>query len=263
MSSSKRWSGLFGVARAGVLAFIVLTVVSVAFYPGGTYRDRTTAGYSFFRNFLSDLGMPQAWDGRPNPIGAALFVSAEVLLAIALVAFFVGFVRLSASPRARGWSRAAAAAAVVACLAIVVAGLTPANRFQTIHVEAALLVFRASFVATAFLAVAIARHGGFSRAAVTAGILLPVALAGYIGVLEFGPSARRSDQGLVVQATSQKVILLILLPGIAYLSVQGARATSSRAFTDPVGPGGPVGPSPCPTPRSLRVRPHAAEEGRR
>lgn len=235
MSGWKQWPDLFGVARAGVLAFIVLTVVSVAFYPGGTYRDRTTTGYSFFRNFLSDLGMPQAWDSRPNPIGAALFVSAEILLAIAVAAFFVGFVRLSsASTRARGWSRAAAAAAVVACLAILVAGLTPANRFQTIHVEAALLVFRASFVATAFLAVAIARHGRFSRAAVTAGILLPVALAGYIGVLELGPSARRSDQGLAVQATSQKVILLILLPGVSYLSVQGARTTGSRISTDSV-----------------------------
>ena len=224
MADRRRWSGLFGLVRAGVLAFVLLTVLSVFFYPGGTYRDHTTAGYSFSRNFLSDLGMPQSWDGRANPVGAALFVSAEVLLAIALVAFFVGFVRLSSgSPRARGWSRASAAAAVVACAAIVVASATPANRFQTIHVEAALLVFRASFVATALLAVAIARDGRFAPAAVFVAILLPVALAAYIGVLELGPSARRSDAGLAFQATSQKVILMILLPGIGYLCGQGAR----------------------------------------
>jgi hypothetical membrane protein len=227
MSSGKLWSGLFRLARAGVLAFVMLTVLSVLFYPGGTYRDHSAAGYSFFRNFLSDLGMPQSWDGRANPVGAVLFVSAEVLLAIALVAFFVGFVRLSsASHRARGWSRAAAGAAVVACAALVVASVTPANRFQTIHVEAALLVFRASFVATGLLAVAIARDGRFAPATVSVAILLPVALAAYIGVLELGPSARRSDHGLAFQATSQKVILLILLPGIAYLSTHGARAVS-------------------------------------
>jgi hypothetical membrane protein len=224
MSDRRIWPGLFGLAGAGVLAFVVLTVMSVFLYPGGTYRDHTTAGYSFFRNFLSDLGMPQSWDGRSNPLGAALFVSAEVLLAIALVAFFVGFVRLlSTSPRARGFSRAAAGAALVACLALVVASVTPANRFQTIHVEAALLVFRASFVATGLLALAIARDGRFAPATVLIALLLPVALAVYIGVLELGPSARRSDVGLAFQATSQKVILMILLPGIAYLSTHGAR----------------------------------------
>jgi hypothetical membrane protein len=228
MSARQWWSDPFRLAQAGVLAFVILTFASVAQYPGGTYRDPATGGYSFFRNFLSDLGMPQSWDGRPNPIGAALFVSAEVLLAIGLIAFFVGFVRLcSASQRARAWSRWAARAAVVACVAIVIAGLTPANRFQTIHIEAALLVFRASLVATALLAVAIARDGRFSSRAVSAGILLPIALAGYIGVLELGPSARRSDHGLAFQATSQKLILLILLPGIAYLSAQGARRTAS------------------------------------
>jgi hypothetical membrane protein len=235
MSGWNRWCDLFRVAQAGVLAFVVLTIASTSLYPGGTYRDRTTAGYSFSRNFLSDLGMPQSWDGHPNAAGAALFVSGELLLAIGLVAFFVGFVRLlSASQQSRGWSRAAAGAAVVVCLAIVVAGLTPANRFQTIHVEAAMLVFRASLVATALLAVAIARDGRFSRSAVIVALLLPLALAGYVGVLELGPSARRSDGGLAVQATSQKVILMILLPGITYLSGRGVRRTSWSAEPESV-----------------------------
>ena len=215
---------LLWLARFGVYGFVALTASSAALYPGGTYRDRTTVGYSFTRNFLSDLGMPSAWDGRPNVVGAALFVSAELILACALVAFFVAFVRLSsASVRARAWSRAAVVFSLVTVAAIIVASATPANLFQTVHVEAALLVFRASLVATVCLAVAIARHGRFRTVAVVAAVMLPVALTIYVGVLECGPSARRSDAGLLVQATAQKAIMAVLLPGIAFLSVAATR----------------------------------------
>ena len=101
---------------------------SVPFYPGGTYRDRSAAGYRFFSNFLSDLGMPYSWSGAANPWGAFLFVSGEVLLAVGFVALFVGFARLSsATPRARAWSRAAAGAGVIVALALISAGATPAN----------------------------------------------------------------------------------------------------------------------------------------
>jgi hypothetical protein len=224
MASVSTTLRLLWLARFGVCGFVLLTIASVGFYPGGTYRDRATVGYSFTRNFLSDLGMPRSWDGQANLAGAALFVSAEVLLACALVAFFVAFVRLSSeSPRGRAWSRAAAFASIVVFAAIVVASVTPANRFQMIHVEAALLVFRASLGATACLAVAIARDGRFRTAAVVAAVLLPVALTIYVGVLEFGPSARRSDAGLMVQATAQKAVVTVLLPGIAFLSAEATR----------------------------------------
>jgi hypothetical protein len=36
--------------------FVVLTVVAMFVYPGGTYTDGTTVGYNFFRNFFSELG---------------------------------------------------------------------------------------------------------------------------------------------------------------------------------------------------------------
>ena len=42
--------------RLALGVFIVLNIITILSYPGGTYIDHTTVGYSFTRNFLSDLG---------------------------------------------------------------------------------------------------------------------------------------------------------------------------------------------------------------
>lgn len=233
---------LFAAARWGVLSFFMLSALSMPFYPGGTYRDRSSAGYRFFSNFLSDLGMPQAWSGASNPWGSVLFVAGEVLLAIGFVAFFVGFVRLSSSSqRSRAWSHAAACAGVIVALALVTAGATPANRFQWLHVEAAKLAFRAACAATAFLSIAIMRDGRFSTLTGAVSLLIPSLLAVYLGILEWGPRVRASDYGLVFQATAQKLIVLSALPGLFFLARQAscvadAHASSTRARIGAVAP---------------------------
>jgi hypothetical protein len=125
--------------------------------------------------------------GHANPWGALLFVSGEVLLAIGVVAFFVGVVRLSSSVRAaRIWGRLAALAGITVALALVAAGFTPANRFLSFHVEAALIAFRGAAVAAAFLAVAIAQDRRFPRLTIAVAVVIAVVLAGYAGVIQWG-----------------------------------------------------------------------------
>ena len=85
-----------GVWSIGVAAG--LAVVSMGAYPGGTTHDHSTPGYSFFHNFLSDLGMTVAYDGRSNRLGAALFVASRgraVGLGVAVIAFIRSMRRLS------------------------------------------------------------------------------------------------------------------------------------------------------------------------
>ena len=36
--------------------FVIINIISIFCYPGGTYLDNNTLGYSFSQNFLSDLG---------------------------------------------------------------------------------------------------------------------------------------------------------------------------------------------------------------
>lgn len=216
----------FACARYAIAGFVVLTLASMSLYPGGTYRDRDSVGYLFFSNFLSDLGMPRSWGGHANPWGALLFVSGEVLLAIGVVAFFVGVVRLSSSVRsARIWGRLAALAGITVALALVAAGFTPANRFLSLHVEAALIAFRGAAVAAAFLAVATAQDRRFPRLTMAVAVVIAVVLAGYAAVIQWGPRIN-NGYGLRFQATAQKIMFVVSTAGIAYLSLVAERLSN-------------------------------------
>ena len=41
----------------GIFLFVVLNFISMLIYPGGTIIEPDTKGYSFFYNFLSNLGV--------------------------------------------------------------------------------------------------------------------------------------------------------------------------------------------------------------
>ena len=225
----RTWSaGLFAYARISVLAFVFLTFGSMTLYPGGTYVNRQSRGYDVLRNFLSDLGMPLSWGNQANPVGAFLFVSGEVCLATGLLAFFVAFVRLSATaPRARNWGRAAAVVGIVVALALIAAGLTPANRLLTLHVQAALIAFRGAFVATALLAAAIVVDRRFSATARVSAIAMAIVLGGYAAAIQWGPRVV-NDVGLVFQATAQKIAFGCSMAGLFYLSRTGANVAALR-----------------------------------
>ena len=61
--------------------FVVLTLVAMLVYPGGSHDDPAHAGYSFAHNFFSDLGLRQAHNGQPNPLAGTLFFIALLLTA--------------------------------------------------------------------------------------------------------------------------------------------------------------------------------------
>ena len=53
--------------------FIILNIAAMLFYPGSTYRDNLTTGYSFTENFLSDLGRTHTFSDDNNFFSAQLF----------------------------------------------------------------------------------------------------------------------------------------------------------------------------------------------
>jgi len=48
----------------------------MVFYRGGTITDPASAGYSFFTNFFSDLGMTVGHAGQPKTVSMVLFMVA-------------------------------------------------------------------------------------------------------------------------------------------------------------------------------------------
>src|SRR6187549_855015 len=107
----------FARARWATMLAVVLTLVAIVSYPGGTKFDPSRDGYAWSQNFLSDLGMTVAYDGRANVVGAVCFVMALSTLVVGVGGALVGFLRRYAvTVNARRFARAAGALGFAACV---------------------------------------------------------------------------------------------------------------------------------------------------
>ena len=216
LSQHARWT--VGVACA--LAFGAMTR-----YPGGTVLDRTSAGYSLSRNFLSDLGMTVAYDGQFNRLGAGLFVLSLLVLVVGLGSVVITISRrLSGDHAARRWARFAVVLGVLACLAFVGVAVTPENRVMAVHVTFTQWAWRIIPLVAALLAVASFQTRGLRRAAVVWAVLA-ILMASYAALLSWGPSVATAD-GLVFQVVAQKIASVVVIAALLLVA---------REFDRPVG----------------------------
>ena len=64
---------LITLPRHVLWLFLFLNITSMLLYPGSTFRDHLTLGYSFTENFLSDLGRTLTFSGEINFLSSQLF----------------------------------------------------------------------------------------------------------------------------------------------------------------------------------------------
>lgn len=226
--------GVFRRARWAAGIATVLAIVAMFRYPGGTAVDHSTRGYSFFENFLSDLGMTVAHNGEANRLGASLFTVALLLLVVGLGGSLIGFVRLhAATPGGRPFARLAALVGVVVCICFAGVAFTPENSLFSAHIFFTRAAWRLFLLVPLLLFVASLRSDELPRGVRSAWLFLTVMLAGYVWVLDFGPRIR-APGGLVTQVTAQKIIAITATLTFVYLGLLAERrlvATMGAART--------------------------------
>lgn len=217
--------------RIALMVAVALTGTSMMLYPGGTFLDESTHGYSFTHNFLSDLGGSVAFNYQGNMVGAVLFGSAMLLGVFALGACIVASVRvLSAIAPARPFARLAAAAAVLVCGGYLVVAVTPQDRAMGLHQAFSLTAVHAFPVLTMLLAAATMRDDRLRRRATVGWVVLSLVLAGFLAVGHFGPGVE-SEHGLTVQVLAQK---LMASAAILVLWLESHEIALVRSQTDAV-----------------------------
>ena len=178
-------------------------------YPGGTQLDAHTVGYTLDQNFLSDLGMTVAYDGRGNALGSALFV---LSMGAMVIGFGSGLWPVIRSYAARAGSRRAAQAAFVAALVVCAAfagvALTPEDRVMEWHVRFTRLAFQLAPLVPLFMTVAAARADSAARRLVATWLLLAVVMIAYALLITFGPSTGTTD-GLRTMVLAQKAVTIV------------------------------------------------------
>ncbi len=207
--------------------FVILTVLGMLLYPGGTVTAPDSPGYDFFRNFFSDLGMLHAHNGAPNAASAALFIVALGVSGLALVLYFLTAPPLFRADRRAYWlAWIGSVAGVLTGLGFVGVALAPADTAMALHVQSVLLAFRAfPLVAICFAAAILLTPGYPDRYAVAFGVFALLLIA-YLWLLTTGPAAG-TPTGLILQAAGQKIIVYATIVCMAYQASGALRASAT------------------------------------
>ena len=214
---------IFTLGRRAAAVSGVLAVAAIFIYPGGTFRDHSTQGYSLSHNFLSDLGMTVAHDGKVNTVGAILFVASLCTLVFGLGGALVGLIRLYSTPTARRLARASGVVALLVCSAFIGVAVTPEDRMLSLHILLTRVAFRAFPLVGLLMTLASYNEPRLPRRVAVAWAALTVILVAYVGILDFGPRVS-APGGLVTQVVAQKIVTLSAVLIIVYQSYEADRA---------------------------------------
>lgn len=215
---------VFNYITAAVVLFVVFTIVAMFFYPGGTLSDPTTQGYSFFRNFFSDLGALHTTSGAPNYVSAVLFVAALSMAGLSLMFFGPAFLKFFNRPGAgRIPARCGLVFGIITGLCFIGVAFTPVDVFFNAHFQFSQWGFRFFLVAALFWAIAIFYNREYPRLYGWIFVVFDLLLLGFVLLRIFGPSSMEAVLGNAVMATGQKITVYAALI-TTLIQARGARA---------------------------------------
>ena len=121
--------------------------MAIKLYPGGTWEDRSTSGYSFWSNYLCDALQQPALNGFHNP-GADFGLAAYGFLLLTLVFWWTILAKLTDSSSRRR-AKVIRASAALSCLGLVGTIVFPAEaRLLGAHFTAVVFAVFAGLAAT-------------------------------------------------------------------------------------------------------------------
>jgi hypothetical protein len=201
----RKWPFKFAIFAC--VQFLVLTVIAMLTYPGGSIMDAPTSRYSFFSNFFSELGMTVTRSGEPNTVSMILFVTALTLAGAGMIVFFAAMPQFFRKKRVvYGLSWLGSAFGMVSGASYIGVAFTPADLLRDLHVDFVLAAFRSFLVVVVFYALVIFLSPKYPNGYAAVYLTFALLLAGYIWLLTQGPDLETA-RGLVIQATGQKLIV--------------------------------------------------------
>ena len=201
-----------------------LAAGSMARYPGGMPHDHSQVGYSFTRNFLSDLGMTVAYNGVSNRLGAALFIASLLTLVAGLGSSLAAIIHtLTPERTSRGWATLAAFLGLLACAAFAGVAVTPENHVMAIHVAFTLWAWHVVAAVPVLLGIATFKSTRFDRRAPIAWAVTALLLGLYCWMItvHFDLS---TPTAFKTQVVAQKIATVVIIAGLLYGSREADRA---------------------------------------
>ena len=209
--NKKTW--LITVPQLTIIAFIIFNVLAMLTYPGGTLHAPSTTGYSFFNNFLSDLGRFNCWDGNHNFYSNLFFNSSMMITGVVVSLFFINIRTIfNLNQSLLHWlSIIGTTAGIAGGCSMIGIGLTPADLYLDQHIIFAHWLFRFFLISAICYTIIIFKTDLIDNKYSIGYCIFAILILGYIILSEFGPSPKENMSALTLQVVAQKSILFCFL----------------------------------------------------
>ncbi len=206
----KTKKGFVLVTLISCVLFLILTVLAMVFYPGGTYNDPNTIGYSFIDNYFSDLGRINTFLGETNIVSRSLLTTALTLVGVMLVSYFIIFATFFENNKISKWlSIIGTINGVICAIAYMGIGYLSYDinsTYLTWHTNFVYTAFTGSIVSTILYMIAIFHDKDYRNFFGWIYAIFTLILLGYLIILYAGP-ASGTPTGRLIQVLGQKVIV--------------------------------------------------------
>lgn len=201
---------LVTVPRIAAVFFIALQLLGMKVYPGGTMYDASTKGYSFSKNFFSDMGAYAARNGDPNYFSMILFAMSLTIVGITFISYYLLLPRLLGNDRINyilTWVGTLFAIGGSVCM--IGTGFTPSDVVFAPHVFFANNIFHCFLVTALLYTIVIFRSDGLQKRYAIGYAMFFISILTYVIILQYGPSVNSGESALIFQVLSQKVIVIV------------------------------------------------------
>ncbi|MHA1154688.1 MAG: hypothetical protein ACTSQK_01155 [Candidatus Heimdallarchaeota archaeon] len=126
---------LFTLTVIGSFLFVILLVIGMAFYQGGTRFNFDEPRFSFTDNYFSELGSVTSFSGESNIISRVFFAVAIVFGGSGLMIFYynIPFLFRHSNKKIHSISKAASIIGIVSSFACVTIAFVPVDVFTIAH----------------------------------------------------------------------------------------------------------------------------------
>ena len=208
-----------------LVVFVVMLVLSMSMYSGGTRSDFNASGYTFSENYISDLGRYVSVNGQDNKSVMVIFILSFFILGSSFFLFFYHnyyFIKRKFQP-ALNIFRLATFFALCSTVSIIGVGLTPSDINFDDHVMFAEWIFRFFFGASVLYAISYYKINPKTKFLGLGYLILSIATGFYILFSDFQLNKVFFSEILIADVLAQKFIVSSLILGffiIGYFNYQ-------------------------------------------
>ncbi len=202
---------IFPLTVVGSMQFLILSIIAMFTYRGGTRLDPASKGYSFFSNFFSDLGRTISYSGEINTVSAVIFFLTLIGLGLSFLGYFLVLPELFADTiEGKKYGKLASLIGKCSVVAFIGIAFAPANLLPLIHDLFVITGFTLVAIVSGIAFMLTSKDSRFARKYTISYLILFFVIVGYGSLSLFVPIIITPTH-LIIRATTQKVVVYTLL----------------------------------------------------